>query len=292
MENDFYNVAVFIDYENIYKTLLFQRKNLLREGFFEKFRIWCKEHNRRIIKIVAYCNFDNEDLYNSYHQTRLQAYGIDTIHTSNKGKNFADLQITIDVLNNMYLNKNIDEFIIMSNDKDMTPLLNTIKVNKRKVTLITAADCFDNLIINFPDEHIRLEDILATECKKLLIEDIQDEVLKNMNNYFERIINNNFTDYSFDYNVANNAKYFKIMEYEVANIFNILHDKKEIFFYNYNYRGKTVLALAPISFKQNMIDNKAISKEQILEEYNSNDLVDKKYSEYVSKSHLDNLKKV
>ena len=33
MDNKLYNVAIYIDYENVYKTLLFQYKNLLRLGF-------------------------------------------------------------------------------------------------------------------------------------------------------------------------------------------------------------------------------------------------------------------
>lgn len=62
---EFHNVAVFIDYENIYKTLLPEHKNLLRMGFFEKLRDWCKVNNQRTVKIVSYCNYDNNDLYES-----------------------------------------------------------------------------------------------------------------------------------------------------------------------------------------------------------------------------------
>lgn len=36
-------------------------------------------------------------------ETLLQSYGMKTIHTSNQGKNSADLQLTIDVMNAMYL---------------------------------------------------------------------------------------------------------------------------------------------------------------------------------------------
>ena len=43
----------------------------------------------------------------------------------------------------VYLNENIDEFIIISNDKDMSPLINTIKANKRKAVLITANDNYE-----------------------------------------------------------------------------------------------------------------------------------------------------
>ena len=37
MENkDLYNVALFIDYENVYRNLLEENRNVIREGFFEK----------------------------------------------------------------------------------------------------------------------------------------------------------------------------------------------------------------------------------------------------------------
>ena len=131
-QKNLYNVALFIDYENVYKNLLEENRNVIRDGFFEKIREWCRKNNRRLVKIAVYCNYDNEDLHESYHQSLLQSYGVESIHTSNQGKNFADLQITIDVLTAMHLNDNIDEFFIMSNDKDMTPLLNNIRYNKRK----------------------------------------------------------------------------------------------------------------------------------------------------------------
>ena len=37
--NKFYNVALFIDYENICKTLIKKHTNVIRLGFFEKFRV-------------------------------------------------------------------------------------------------------------------------------------------------------------------------------------------------------------------------------------------------------------
>lgn len=43
------NVAVFIDYENVYKALLEEKTNVLRLAFFEKLRKWCSEHQRRVV---------------------------------------------------------------------------------------------------------------------------------------------------------------------------------------------------------------------------------------------------
>ena len=55
------NVAVFVDYENVHKALLAQNTNILHHAFFEKLRKWCSERERRVVRIVVYCNFDNND---------------------------------------------------------------------------------------------------------------------------------------------------------------------------------------------------------------------------------------
>ena len=161
----------------------------------------------------------------SRHQTRLQEYGVSTIHTSNRGKNYADLQITIDALNDMYINENIDEFIIMSNDKDMSPLLNTIRLNKRKVTLLTVGSNFDFALCNVPDEHITLDDILNIQMEEpLYIERIEEEVWENIENYARTNLDNVAKSNTYlkhieiKYYVENQDTYSSIMEYELYNI--------------------------------------------------------------------------
>ena len=63
-----------------------------------------QKNKRRLIKTAVYCSYDNEDLHNIFHQSLLQLYGVESIHTSNVGNFFADLQVTIDVLTVMHLN--------------------------------------------------------------------------------------------------------------------------------------------------------------------------------------------
>ena len=60
---DFYNVAVYIDYENVVKTLMACYANPIRDGFFDKLRTWAKAKNMRLVKTAVYCNFDVKDLY-------------------------------------------------------------------------------------------------------------------------------------------------------------------------------------------------------------------------------------
>jgi predicted nuclease of predicted toxin-antitoxin system len=289
MDNKLYNVAIYIDYENVYKTLLGECKNLLRLGFFEKIQKWCKLKNLRIVKIIAYCNFDNKDLMESRHQTRLQEYGVNTVHTSNRGKNYADLQITIDALNDMYINENIDEFIIMSNDKDMSPLLNTIKLNKRKVTLLTVGHSYDFALCNVPDEHITLDDILSIEMDgDLYIQRVENAVKDNLENYaksnLEAAINKkaSFKHIEIKYYVENQDTYSSIMEYELYNMLKNLYEKKALTVYRYIYANSTFYAIMPTAYLEMAIKNEIISKDDVVDSYDFDSLIKRSYEYYAN----------
>lgn len=289
MEDKLYNVAIYIDYENIHKSLLCQHMNLLRLGFFEKIHRWSKDKGLRIIKIAAYCNFDNKDLHDSYHQTRLQEYGVVTIHTSNRGKNYADLQITIDALNDMYNNNNIDEFIIMSNDKDMSPLLNTIKTNKRKATLLTVGSNYDYALCNVPDEHITLDDIVGITLEgSLYITRLEAAIMNNILSFAQGNIDAKikgvpFKHIEIDHYVKNQVSFFSIMEYEMYNILKTLYDENKIFIYKYNYRNADFNALLPLDLKQLAIQNQCINEIDIITTYDFELIINKTYDKYCKK---------
>ena len=259
------NVAVFIDYENIYKSLLKSKTNVLRLAFFEKLRKWCSEHQRRVVKIAVYCNFDNNDLHESYHQSVLQNYGVETVHTSNQGKNYADLKIAIDVLTSMYSNDNIDEFFIVSNDKDMTPLLNTIRANKRNVTIITTGSEFNPAICEFADSHLRLEEICDVEVPHRIIDDIAEAYYKKLESYCKTMIANLSDEKPYNHNglvytLSNEIKYSKIMRYELATIIKTFYDKGKVFFYEYMYNGKVCVGFAPTCLKAELIEKTYLKK--------------------------------
>ena len=273
MENkDLYNVALFIDYENVYRNLLEENRNIIREGFFEKIREWCSTHQRRLVKIAVYCNYDNEDLHESYHQSLLQSYGVETIHTSNQGKNFADLQITIDVLNAMYLNSNIDEFMIMSNDKDMTPLLNNIRYNKRKVSVITVGEKYNNAICSFSDEQIKYEDVIQTDVEHSYIDSLEEKIRKNLDYFFNRSKSGytpsnspNFNHIQRSYFCENQSKQCCLMLYEVYNCLKNIAKNKDILFYNYSYKGKVCVGICPSLEKEFLIKFCGVKEEDFLD---------------------------
>lgn len=306
------NVIVYIDYENIHKTLLSENKNFLSIGFFEKLRKWCGEKDLRVIDIIAYCNFDLCDLYESHHQTKLQEYGVETIHTSNRGKNFADLKITADLLEEMHTNSNISGFIIVSNDKDMTPVIRAIKKYKDFVFLITAGNNFDDSIVNFPDKVFRIDEIEKIEIEsKLEIEKVHDSVYTSLNDY----LNSKFQEYlkskpkpkedpvtpattqpktvilhyGLDHYINKSFPYFNIMKYEFANIIKQLTEKGKVYLYNYEYKnnrsGKNESGIAVVTdeLKLKYIESGAIKETDIISTFVFDDWIENFYKEYLQK---------
>lgn len=292
-KNNLYNAALFIDYENVYKNLLHENRNIIRDGFFEKIRKWCQKNNRRLVKIAVYCNYDNQDLHESYHQSLLQSYGVESIHTSNQGKNFADLQITIDVLTAMHLNNNIDEFLIMSNDKDMTPLLNNIRYNKRKVSVITVGNKYNDAICSFSDEQIKYENIIEESVENLYIDTLQEKIKKNLDSYLSKnksaFHENNvanekeattsvkFKHTGLEFFCENQARMHCLMLYEVYNCINNIVQNNDYLFYTYKYGSKSCIGICHASEREILKD---ICKEEDFFKPNIAKMRDDLYNKY------------
>lgn len=286
---NFYNAAIYIDYENVYKTLSKKFRNPIREGFFDKIRNWAKEKEIRVVKTVVYCNYDIKELYESHHQSLLQSYGVESIHTSNQGKNYADLKIAIDVLNEMYNNLNIDEFIIMSNDKDMTPLLNTIKANKRRVSVITVGTDYNKALVEFADEHFDYDDIISINPEqKLYVDELAEKFLSGVKNVMSKNLedfkrNKNKSDsafskhYSIDFFLPTQAEYYHIMQYELLNIISNYYAKGFLSIY-FNQRKQ--LCILPIDLKEEYIKEGVLSEDIFLDEYDFSLYIREKYLSY------------
>lgn len=288
--DEFYNAAMYIDYENVSRTLMRQYRNVISDGFFDKIRLWAKEKEIRIVKTEVYCNYDIKDFYESHHQSLLQSYGVDSVHTSNQGKNYADLKIAIDVLNEMYTNSNIDEFIIVSNDKDMTPLLNTIKSNKRRVSVITVGNEYNKSLVEFADEHFDYDDIIKVELQTLYIDSIGDRFITNIGNIVAKNIkefiedgksNQNYSKhYSIDYFLPSQAEYYQVMQYELLNIIKKHYIDGKIFLYECMIKTQKKLCILPVNNKDDFIDNDIILETDILYNYDIDALIREKYESY------------
>ena len=236
------NIMVYVDHENLHYNLINKNQNIFEKEFFQKLKKFLEVRNYNILDIITYCNFDIEDMHESYHQTKLQQLGLKTIHTCNNSKNYADVQIATDAIEQMYTKDIIDGFAIISNDKDMTPLIKTIKNHKEFVLLITTKDNFDKNLLNFPTENYFIEDIMEEIKEFYGIEILKDELYKNLNDYIENNFINSGKDpfIGMDRYIKNIMKHYKIFEYEIYRQFkNLNNEEKKIYIYTYKYLGKT-----------------------------------------------------
>lgn len=287
------NILVYMDYENIHNTLLMEERNLLRIGFFEKLRKWCENEKPRIVNTTAYCNFDIQELAESHHQTKLQEYGVETIHTSNKGKNFADLKISIDLMHELYTYNTIDGVILVSNDKDMTPLITEVKKYGKFIYLITAGTNYDNALLSFPDKHIKISEIEEIEVEELKIDssngDIVDNIRKFSEDKLEKFKNDNkkLPQISLDYYIKNSSSYFNIMTYEFINIIKGLVSEGKLFIYNYEYtngsKTKSDFGVIEASMKEKYIEQKILEEKDIVKDYDFENEISKEYKKYAEK---------
>lgn len=285
-------VLVYIDYENIHTILRKKYTNLIKEGFFEKFKNWCDKKNLQVLDIVAYGNFDIADLHESYHQTKLQEYGIQTIHTSNKGKNYAEFKISIDVMEQLYIRDNIDGIIIISSDKDLYSLVKSIKKHKEVVYWLTTENDFDeSIVFSFSDEHIYLKDIF-TETSEIRILNNKEDILESLDTF----VSTQFNKYkgskgqarifephiAVDRYVKDTSSYRKLFRYDFAYLLKLLEDDNKIYVYN-SSRFKAIITSDQLeAFKnENLLEDK-----DIVQNYFNQTYINNIYDEYNRKQKV------
>lgn len=228
------NAAVFIDYENVHFNFINQFKNVFELDFFRKLKQFLNEKDFNVVDTVAYCNYDIADMHLSFHQTKLHQLGIDTRHTTNNGKNYADLQITADVLDLVHTNETIDCIILISNDKDMTPLIKSVKKTNVSLVLILFKDLFDRVLLEYPNSHYFIEDIIKTKVKGT--NDFKDEVFGNIETFVNKKIPTGATTpflWSLDKCLESISAWFKVFEYEIVRNLSLLEQENKIFAYKY-----------------------------------------------------------
>jgi len=77
------------------------------------------------------------------------------------GKNYADIQLTVDALDLCYSKEHIDTFVVVSGDSDFTPLVAKLKENGKSVIGVGMKDSTSDLLAANCDEFIYYEDIVA-----------------------------------------------------------------------------------------------------------------------------------
>lgn len=158
VKNELPHTMVYADYENILELLKSFGKDPLQMDFFRVIQDKLAVDELNIVDFIIYGNFEGKTL-NCKHQTHLRALGLQTRHACNSGKNSGDLELTVDVLKDLYKNPHINLFVLISSDRDIIPLLKAIKYENKLSYVISTQNGFNQTVAKYADFHEYIEDI-------------------------------------------------------------------------------------------------------------------------------------
>lgn len=161
-KNELPHAVVYTDYENIRELLKSFGKDPLEMDFFKVIQDKLTADGLNIIDFIIYGNFERKTT-NCKHQTQLRAMGLQTRHACNNGKNSGDLELTVDVLKDLYKNPNINIFVMISSDRDIIPLLKAIKYENKLSYVFSTQNGFNQTVAKYADYHEYLEDIFQLD---------------------------------------------------------------------------------------------------------------------------------
>ncbi len=141
-------IAVFWDYENV-KVAAQGAKAPLAESLVN----YAQTRGHPRIKMV-YSNWRRErDILVQV----LYSLGFETIHVSTGKENSVDIKLTVDCLNAAHQYPEIQQFILVTADRDFVPLVNALKTLQKNVTLIGRAATASEQLLLSADEFIDIE---------------------------------------------------------------------------------------------------------------------------------------
>ena len=162
INNDLLNAMVYTDYENILELLKKFGKDPLKMDFFKVIQDKLVAGGLNIVDFIIYGNFEKK-VSNSKYQTHFRALGLKTRHTCNNGKNSSDLELTVDVIKDLYRNQNINIFVLISSERDIIPLLKAIKYENKLSYVISTQNGFNQTVAKYADFHDYIENIFQLE---------------------------------------------------------------------------------------------------------------------------------
>lgn len=164
-ENKRPDVAVFIDFENVYVSV---RDKLDANPNFETIMDRCDELGRVVIA-RAYADWYRYPRVTS----ALYANGIEPMYvptyyydkdmgrTGRAIKNSVDMNLCIDAMRTLFTNTNISKFVLITGDRDFIPLVNSIRQQGKEVIIIGIGGAASTHLAQSADEFIFYEQLVG-----------------------------------------------------------------------------------------------------------------------------------
>lgn len=157
------DVAVFIDFENVYVSV---REKFDATPNFEMIMDRCEDYGRIVIA-RAYADWYRYPRVTS----ALFANGVEPMYvptyyydrevgrTGRPIKNSVDIHLCIDVMRSLYTQHHIDRFVLVTGDRDFIPLVNAIRQNGKEVVIIGIGGASSAHLAQSADEFLFYEQI-------------------------------------------------------------------------------------------------------------------------------------
>jgi uncharacterized LabA/DUF88 family protein len=178
------NVAIFIDYDNVYWTLMkhFQHdpdQADLNKNLFIK--LWDQYGRDNIRSFKAFADFESIRTQ----LTSLQKKRVQIRHVYSKGvedqnkKNSSDIELCLDVIESTYKDEKISCYVIVTADSDMIPLLSRLMYKGKRVELYYLSSAISNYadITRYAHKSIDLLNFLEVEQQTYNLEDYIEQAL-------------------------------------------------------------------------------------------------------------------
>lgn len=263
--------AIYIDYDNLYRSIdesysQFTGSEVVRKiiSYFDN----SDNCDYKIKLIKAFCDFKNssqeiEDLQNNLVELR-------HINSAGNGKsNASDIGLAIDVIKSFFNTKKFENYVIVSSDSDMLPLILELNYQGKEVNLVYLKSKISDKYINMLNQRaniktVEIEEILGVEVykpieKTTLHNDL--ELVSKYLNLINEIINDIYAKYKEETTIAQRVVLRKLLQkdssLQKADAIIILDFMKEN-----NYLRQTIKEV-DIKGKKEKRDSFLLSKQDI-----------------------------
>lgn len=180
------DVAVFIDFENIYVST---RDKYQTNPNFEYVMDHCSRYGR-VVLARAYADwYKFSRITNALYANGIEPRYVPTYYYTEDRqgngeaiKNSSDIHLVIDAMRTLFSYPNIQTYILVTGDRDFIPLVNTIRQHGKRVVVIGVAEATSSHLAQSADEfvfyHQLAEDIVPPETRTKDIYDVLVDALK------------------------------------------------------------------------------------------------------------------
>jgi uncharacterized LabA/DUF88 family protein len=171
------NVALFIDYENVYWSMKNNYTLVVQPGRLIDLIKQEAHKEGQVVLALAYADFDQPEFKGL--QTDLQRRSVEPRHVFSKSfpegvrKNAADIELSLDALELMYTRDDIDTYVLVCGDRDLIQLIRKLHTRNKRVSVIGVARTTSSDLVMFSDTFTEIEALLGISPTRIL--PIQDE---------------------------------------------------------------------------------------------------------------------